>query len=104
MKSIALLALLGLVDARQVLYLPRPHIIPETFSTAHPKSPANSGLRDMLTHGDWLETNDALVNELLISKRPNVSGLLYDEVQKLMQNILTDFPELMTQESIGKTF
>jgi hypothetical protein len=58
----------------------------------------------MLVNGDWLETNDDLVNELLISKRPNVAGLLYDEASALMNQIVADFPELITKESIGKTY
>ena len=48
--------------------------------------------------------DDDLINDLLISKRPGVHHLLYDEVIDLMQQLANNFPEILTLESVGKTF
>ena len=66
-----------------------------------PTTPAN--LTQYLIEKDWLENDDALVNELLLSKRENVHGLLYDEVQELQERILHSFSDVVTRESIGKS-
>ena len=47
--------------------------------------------------------DDDLINDLLISKRPGLHHLLYDEVIELMQLLKDSFPEFLTFESIGKT-
>jgi hypothetical protein len=50
-----------------------------------------------------LATNDALLDELLISKR-GYHHLLYDEVISLLRNMENDFGNILTLESIGKTY
>jgi len=50
------------------------------------------------------EMDDQLINDLLISTRPNVHHLLYDEVIALIQTMAAEFSELMTLEAMGKTY
>jgi hypothetical protein len=40
----------------------------------------------------------------LISTRKGVNHLLYDEVINLCDHILESFPDVVTKESIGKTY
>ena len=51
-----------------------------------------------------LKTNDKLLDDLLITPREGTHGLLYDEVLGLMNTIAREFPEIVTMESIGRTF
>ena len=45
-----------------------------------------------------------MIQELLISKRPNVHHLLYDEVIALINHIQKEFNHFITLESIGKSY
>ena len=51
-----------------------------------------------------LKTNDKLLDDLLITPRKGTHGLLYDEVLGLMNTIAREFPEIVTMESVGRTF
>ena len=51
-----------------------------------------------------LKTNDKLLDDLLISPRQGHHGLLYDEALGLMNTITREFPEIVSMESIGRTF
>ena len=55
-------------------------------------------------HPEPMSVNDRLVNELLISKRPNLHHLLLDEVLSLMDHMVEDFGNVIQKESIGKTY
>ena len=55
------------------------------------------------SQGD-LKSNDKLLDSLLISPREGYHALMYDEVIGLMNTIATEFPEIVTKESIGKTY
>jgi murein tripeptide amidase MpaA len=47
--------------------------------------------------------NDDLINYILISRRPNVHHLLYDEVIGLVYQLHNDFESICEIEKIGKT-
>ena len=40
----------------------------------------------------------------MISDRPNVNHLLYDEVEHLVRHIEAEFPDVVSLESIGKSY
>lgn len=48
--------------------------------------------------------DDGFLDRLLISTRTGVNHLLYDEVMRLCTHILESFPDVVTKESIGKTY
>ena len=48
--------------------------------------------------------DDQLMDSLLISTRTKVHHLLYDEVLSLMQQMVSDFDEIIELESIGKSY
>ena len=69
------------------------------------QSTQNSSLYNVLkSNPEKLATNDALLRELLISKRPAINHLLYDEVMVLMHKMGSEFSNIMKVESIGKTY
>jgi hypothetical protein len=67
-------------------------------------SSSNGSLFKVLkSNPEKLATNDEMLNELLISKR-GYHHLLYDEVMALIKQIESEFKNVLTLESIGKTY
>lgn len=59
-------------------------------------------LMDLLREHPTLD--DEFFNQVLISPRPGVHHLLYDEVMKLVKEIKSAFPKIIKLESIGKSY
>jgi hypothetical protein len=62
----------------------------------------NNQLLDMLVEHETLD--DEFFNKMLISPRPGVNHLLYDEVMKLILELKSSFPNIIKLESIGKSY
>lgn len=85
---------------------PQQYFIREFVNTPkHQNTPKQSGdlYRLLKSHPERMETNDKLLDALLISKR-GYHHLLYDEVIALMAKIENDFGNILTLESIGKSY
>ena len=96
--SLLMLSTSSTVQAQQFILLQQLGLIQDQTSAQNPS------LSDLLMNNEELKTNDALLDKLLISPRKGVHGLLYDEVLALVSQMLTEFPDLLTKESIGKTY
>ena len=59
-------------------------------------------MRELLSSSPTLD--DRLIDRILISPRPDVHHLLYDEVLELIEAISREFPELVELESIGQSY
>ena len=78
-------------------------VLPDLMQLSEVKSYNIHGqLLDMLVDAETLD--DAFFNKVLISPRPGVNHLLYDEVMKLMLELKSSFPNIIKLESLGKSY